>query len=201
VDKPAAATTDRADTSRYSYYVDEDFYRRLVDGFRRWDEEWRPVDRSTRDTVEELLIQEAWLLDEGRFEEWGELLTADCIYWVPITPGGGEPHREATLAFDDRRRLEDRIYWLRTGLVWGQIPPSRTSRMVSNINASWGPDDDTLWVRSNVIIWEFRAGLQRALAGRYAHGLRREDGALKIAVKRIDLIDSEHGHENLTIIL
>jgi hypothetical protein len=72
--------------------------------------------------------------------------------------------------------------------------------MISNLEVSRGSEEGELWARSNVVIWEFRAGIHRAMPGRYAHTLRREDGELKIAVKRTDLIDSEHGHENLTII-
>lgn len=188
------------DPSRYSYYVDDDFYRRLREDGRRWEDEWRPVDRDTHHRVERLLVREARLLDDGRLEEWLAMFTQECLYWVPITPGGGDPQREATLAFDDRRRLEDRIYWLRTGLVWGQIPASRTSRMLSNVEVSWAGEGGELWARSNFCIVEFRAGTQRIFAGRYRHTLREEDRDLKIVVKRADLIDSEHGHENLTVI-
>lgn len=190
----------RSDPSQYSFYVDSDFYRRLVEEGGRWDDEWRPADRDTRADIERLLVQEAHLLDENRLEEWCDMFARECLYWVPITPGGGDPRNEATLAFDDRRRLEDRVYWLRTGLVWGQIPPSRTVRMISNIDVSEADGDAAFWVRSNFSITEFRAGAHRVFAGRYRHTIRRENGALKIFVKRTDLIDSEHGHDNLTII-
>lgn len=188
------------DASRYSHYVDDGFYRRLREDARRWESEWRPVDRETHHQVERLVVREAHFIDEGRLEDWLGMFTRECLYWAPITPGGGDPQREATLAFDDRRRLEDRIYWLRTGLVWGQIPASRTSRMISNLEVSWAGDDAEVWARSNFCIFEFRAGAQRIFAGRYRHTLREEGGELKIRIKRTDLIDSEHGHENLTII-
>ncbi len=197
----ASADVDRSDTSRYSYYVDDDFYRHLLEDFAAREDSWLPTDRPTRDEVEDLLIREARLLDDGRLEQWGQLWTPDCLYWVPISPGGGDPTSEATLAFDDRRRLEDRIYWLRTGMVWGQMPPSRTSRMISNLEVSLGRATGELWSRCNFVIREFRAGRHRTLAGRYLHTLRREDGDLRIVVKRVDLIDSEHGHELITIIL
>lgn len=203
-DGRAAASTledrDRVDTSRFSFYVNDGFYNRLREDRIRWQDEWRPVDRDTRDEVERLLVREAQVLDDGQLEDWLAIYTRECLYWIPITPGGGDPRREASLAFDDRRRLEDRIYWLRTGLVWGQIPPSRTSRMISNLDVSEGETVDAFWVRSNFCIAEFRAGAQRTFYGRYRHTLRREDGELKIAIKRIELIDSEHGHENLTIV-
>jgi 3-phenylpropionate/cinnamic acid dioxygenase small subunit len=189
-----------SDPSRYSYYVDDDFYARLRDEDRQWEDDWHPVDHDTHHEVERLLIREAYLLDEGRFEEWSALFTAQCLYWVPMAFGGGNPARQATLAFDDRRRLEDRIYWLRTGLVWGQIPPSRTSRMISNIDAAQAAEKSDVWVRSNFSLAEYRAGRQRVFHGRYRHTLRREAGKLKIAAKRVELIDAEGAHENLTIV-
>ena len=49
------------------------------------------------------------------------------------TPEAGDPRREIAISFDDRRRMEDRIYRLRTGYAWSQAPKSRTVRMVSNV--------------------------------------------------------------------
>jgi 3-phenylpropionate/cinnamic acid dioxygenase small subunit len=190
----------RSDTSRYSYHVDDGYYAGLLDELRRWDPEWAPVDPPTLRDCEALLFLEARLLDDARFEEWTDLLTADCVYWLPVTPGGGDPRGEVTLAFDDRRRILDRVYWLRTGLAYSQIPPSRTRRMISNVEASWGADPGELRVRSNFVVWEFRVGIQRALAGWYAHLLRRVDGVWRIAVKQANLIDSEYRHENLTVV-
>jgi hypothetical protein len=42
----------------------------------------------------------------------------NAFYWVPATPQGGDPRREVAILFDDRRRMEDRIYRLRTGYAW-----------------------------------------------------------------------------------
>lgn len=190
----------RADTSRYSYYVDPAFYERLIADLARWDEHGLPVGTDLREECTELLYREARLLDEARFEEWLELFTSECLYWLPGTPGGGDPRTEVTLAFDDRRRLEDRVYWLRTGFAYSQIPASRTRRLVTNMEAFHGSDPDEIFVRSNFVVFEFRVGIQRALPGWYGHRLSRVDGAWRIAVKQVNLIDSEHGHENLTII-
>lgn len=197
---PASATPDRSDTNRFSYYVDDAFYDAILAELARWDREWDPVDPATRGEAEALLYREAWLLDEGRFEEWTALLTDDCLYWLPISPGGGDPRGEVTLAFDDRRRLLDRIYWLRTGLAYSQIPPSRTRRSVTNVEAAWGGRDDELRVRSNFAVFEFRAGQARTLAGWYAHLLRRADSGWRIVLKQVNLLDSEHRHENLTVV-
>src|SRR5204862_42120 len=73
------------------------------------------------------------LLDQLKFDEWLALYAPECIYWVPSTPEIGDPRREVSISFDDRRRMEDRIYRLRTGYAWSQAPKSRTVRLISNV--------------------------------------------------------------------
>lgn len=200
---PGGGTPDTSmalDTSRFSHHVDDRFYARLVDDCRIWAQSSRPMARELRAECEAFLVKEAWLLDEGRLEEWLELFSADCAYWIPSTAGGGEPRREVTLGFDDRRRLEDRVYWLRSGYVWSQIPPSRTRRMVTNVEVVQEGGDE-VWVRSNFAIHEMRPGRQRTLPGWYGHRLRRCGDTWTIVVKQVNLVDSDQGHEVMTIVL
>ena len=119
------------DPSRSSWYVDDAYYRKLVADFSDWQrDELLLTDLALRDRCRALLEREARLLDQGRFEEWLELYAPECLYWVPGTPDGGDPRREVALAFDDRRQLESRIFRLRTGYAWSQVPPSRTVHLV-----------------------------------------------------------------------
>ena len=111
------------DPSRSSYYVSNALYQRLTESFSDWQrDDLAIVDPAVRDHFRLLLEQEARLLDQLRFDEWLALFAAECIYWVPATTTGGDPRREVAISFDDRRRLEDRIYRLRTGYAWSQAP-------------------------------------------------------------------------------
>src|SRR2546422_4615636 len=117
-----------------SYYVTEELYRELVETFTNWQREEVAIEApQERDRFRLLIEREARLLDELRFDEWLAMYAPECIYWVPGTPGGGDPRREIAISFDDRRRMEDRIYRLRTGYAWSQAPKSRTVRMISNV--------------------------------------------------------------------
>lgn len=176
-------------------------YDQLLADVGGWDVSWDPADAATRAAAEALLYREARLLDEGRLDEWAALLTDDCLYWVPAGHGDSDPRRQVTLAFDDRRRLEDRLYWLQCGLSSAQRPPSRTRRAVTNVEVGWGRRADELRVRSTFVVYELRAGQARALAGSYAHLLRADGPTLRIAVKKVDLLDADRGHDNLTIVL
>src|SRR5260370_770210 len=139
------------DPSVSSYYVNEQLYQRLVDSFTDWQRDDLAVDdASERDRFRMLIEQEARLLDQLRFDEWLAMYSPECIYWVPSTPDAGDPRREVAISFDDRRRMEDRIFRLRTGYAWSQAPKSRTVRMISNVEVFAAGDDRARMVRSNV---------------------------------------------------
>lgn len=188
------------DHSKVSYYVNDDYYTSLIDGLKDWENEAGYASQDTWREIELFLFHEARLLDEGKMENWLELFSSECLYWIPITPGGGNPLKEVSTAFDDRRRLEDRIYRLRTGYAWSQIPTSRTIRMVSNIEV-WNNGKNQLRARANFMLTEFRAGRQKLYSGWCGYRLKKVEGEWKIVVKQVNLIDSDQGHENLTFIL
>lgn len=196
----SATAADRADTSRWSFHVDDRYYDALRAPVEAYAADWPPYDAAGLAKISCFLTREARLLDEARFNDWLSLFTADCLYWVPVTPGSGDPRREVSHAFDDRRRLEDRVYWLRTGLAYCQIPQSRTRRLVGNVEARDSDDGSTVLVRSNFVVTEFRAGASRVLAGWYGHVLVPADDGYRIRLKQVNLLDSEHGHENLTLV-
>jgi benzoate/toluate 1,2-dioxygenase beta subunit len=192
--------TDRSDTSRWSFHVGDQFYADLDRFVGLLAADWPGEDADVLAGAQRLLIQEARLIDEGRFNDWLELFTDDCLYWVPVVPGGGDPRHEVSHAFDDRRRLTDRVYWLRTGLAFCQIPQSRTRRLITNVEALDDPATGARLVRSNMLVTEFRAGTTKLYAGWYGHVLARQGDEWRIRLKQVNLLDSEQGHENLTLV-
>lgn len=188
-----------ADTSSWSYHVDEDYYAELDRIRALFDEDWPEPDPAALHEATTFLTREARLIDEGRFNHWLELFSDDCLYWVPVTSGGGEPRTEVSHAFDDRRRLTDRVYWLRTGLAYSQIPASRTRRTIGNVDVLELTPESRL-IRSNFVVYEFRAGVTKVYAGWYAHTLVKTGQGWRIKVKRVNLLDSEQYHENLTLV-
>jgi len=190
------------DPSRSSWYVDDAYYRKLVEDFSDWHREaLLQADPTLRDRCRALLEREARLLDQGRFEDWLELYAPECLYWVPGTPDGGDPRREVAIAFDDRRQLESRIYRVRTGYAWSQIPQSRTVHLVSNVEV-FRTEAPSVWmVRSNFLLSEFRSGESRILSGWCAHRVAEEAGRLQILVKQVNLIDCDQSLRNPSILL
>jgi 3-phenylpropionate/cinnamic acid dioxygenase small subunit len=185
-----------------SYYVTEELYRELVENFTNWQREEVAVEApQERDRFRLLIEREARLLDELRFDEWLAMYAPECIYWVPGTPGGGDPRREIAISFDDRRRMEDRIYRLRTGYAWSQAPKSRTVRMISNVEVFATKDSAARMVRSNFLISEFRVDGTRFLSGWYGHRLVQSAERWLIQVRQVNLIDCDRNLRNPSIII
>lgn len=190
------------DPSRTSYYINDAFYSELVAGFTDWQrDETLIADLPIRDAARSLLEREARLLDQVRYEDWLRLYAPECVYWVPGTPGAGDPRREIAVTFEDRRRLEDRIFRLKTGYAWSQAPASRTVRLVTNVEVFATARADARMVRSNFLISEFWGDETRFLTGWSGHRLVLREGRWEIAVKQVNLIDCDQSIRNLSIVL
>src|SRR6516165_11354464 len=165
------------DPSVSSYYVNDALYQELVDSFSDWQRDELAIeDTAERGLFRALIEREARLLDQLRYDDWLALYTPECVYWVPSTPNAGDPRREIAIMFDDRRRLEDRVYRLRTGFAWSQAPASRTVRLIGNVEAFATAAEAVRMLRSNFLISEFWGDETRVLTGWAGHRVVR-DGA------------------------
>ena len=151
-------------------------------------------------SCERFIIHEALLLDEARFDEWLALFTADAHYWVPSEPDQASPYDTVSLIYDDRRLLETRVRRLASPRIYSQEPRSRTSRIVTNVTfADSEASDSTRLVRSKFQMVEFRRDEQRIFAGTYFHRLLRQDGEIRIAAKRINLVNCDGPMDGLVV--
>jgi 3-phenylpropionate/cinnamic acid dioxygenase small subunit len=188
--------------SRTSYYVTDEFYAAIVSqftGFQR--DDLAVTDLPARDRARQLLEREARLLDTHAYEDWLGMFVPECIYWVPGTPERGDPRREISMTFDDRRRLEDRIYRLRTGYAWSQAPRSRTVRLVTNVEVFETAEPGVRMLRSNFLISEFWGEETRILTGWAGYRVVAGEGRWMIAAKQVNLIDCDQCLRNPSIVL
>lgn len=193
--RAAARGTDDA------MYVDAALYERLHASSVAMHERLGPSqDHPLAAPIARYLSWEARLLDAGRYREWLELLTQDCIYWVPSTRGPGDPRRHCGVNFDDRRRLTDRVTLIETGALHAQTPPSRTCRMIANVEC-WEESPGQFDVRSNLTLWDYRAGRMTCYAGSQHHELVGQGRDWRIRKKVIHLLDCDQPQGNITFIL
>ena len=141
---------------------------------------------------EQFLVHEARLLDDARFDEWLALFTAEAWYWVPIEPEQKNPHETVSLIYDDRRLLETRVRRLASPRIYSQEPRSRTSRIVANVTLEENETDGSACtVRSKFLTLEYRREGQRMFGGTAFHRLVQSDGELRIAWKRVNLVNCD----------
>jgi len=154
-----------------------------------------PLDQGS---CERFLLHEARLLDEARFDDWLALFTPEGWYWVPSEPDQNNPHDTVSLIYDDRRLLETRVRRLASPRIYSQEPRSRTSRIVTNVTVEDVNVDETL-VRSKFAIVEYRREEQRLFAGTYFHTLVGSGRNIRIAFKRIDLVNCDAPMDGLVV--
>lgn len=150
------------------------------------------------DFAGDLVLHEARLLNERRFEEWIELLTDDIVYFAAIYDGQKDGINEAAIFYDDLELITTRINRLRHPKIWSQLPPAITMRLVSNVAVE---SDFSLsgLVYSNFIMLECRSQEQKIFGGNLIHKLVSVDGTWKIARKTVQLVNSSATHSNIGV--
>ena len=147
---------------------------------------------------EQFLLHEARLLDDGKFDDWLALFTADAWYWMPSEPDQASPVDTVSLIYDDRRLLETRVRRLASPRMYSQEPRSRTTRVVTNVTIEEA-GKDACTVRSKFMMIEVRRDAQRLFGGTALHRLVLANGGIRIAWKRVDLVNCETPMDGITV--
>ncbi|MFZ5492572.1 MAG: aromatic-ring-hydroxylating dioxygenase subunit beta [Pseudomonadota bacterium] len=156
----------------------------------------------TRDAVEAFLFHEADLLDDMRIEDWLALWAPECCYWVPCNDRDADstdPIRQVSIIYDDRARLEDRVYRLMSSAAHSQRPRSRLRRVVGNLR--FEQRDGEVHTRSNFLLAELRRGRQEIWSGVCQHRLLATGDGFQIKAKTVLLTQSDIAIDNLTFLL
>jgi len=148
------------------------------------------ADVELRAEVAELLFHEASLLDRGRLDEWLELYTDDATYWIPLQADQSDPLTTSSIVYDDRRLMEARVRQFQHPRAHARVPAPRTVHQVGNVRVLEADGRDTR-VGSTLVLVEYRRERQRIWGAVVEHRLRRTAHGLRIAAKRVDLVNSE----------
>ena len=155
-----------------------------------------------RHEVEDLLYQEAALLDDWRLEEWLELLTDDAVYEIPPTDvPEGDARNTLFIIADDVVRIRSRVKQLLGKSAWAESPHSRTRRIISNVRVL-GAEGDRILATANFAVHRIRYESVDTYIGRYDYKLVRVGNALKIKERRA-VLDNEalRPHGKISFIL
>jgi len=153
-----------------------------------------------RREVEDFLYLEARLQDEGRYDEWEALWADDAHYWVPANGDDIDPDRQISIINDNRRRIHTRVEQLKTGERHTQVPPSRTRRIISNVEIESAEDGEVM-AGSNFILVESRSGRLTTWAGRTQHTLRRGNAGFALVRKKVMLVNNSDALPTLSFLI
>lgn len=161
-------------------------------------EEDRPVDTTRLHRITAFLLREARLLDDGRWDDWLGLMTADIHYWMPAVEnrkrldklGAWEPGRGAY--FDDNHRdLSLRVSRFKQPTAWAEDPPTRHLHVITNIEAFETDVPGEFRVHSAFVNYRSRGERDNdLLLGRREDLLREVDGRLRIARRTVRITQS-----------
>ncbi len=157
----------------------------------------------TRAQAEDLLFEEADLLDQWRLQEWLALFTDDARYLVPSTDlaPGADPARSLFYIADDRARMHERVVRLMKKSAHAEFPRSRTRHLVSNVRVGAAQGDETP-VSAAFVTFRTAQGVTDTYMGRSLYRLKQVAGAWRIGEKRCELdLDGLRPHGRISIIL
>jgi phthalate 3,4-dioxygenase beta subunit len=156
----------------------------------------------------QFLVDEAYLLDAQRYEEWLDTLTDDIRYVMPVrvttARGAGFDTSPGMAHFDeDKYSLTHRVARFATEHAWTEDPPSRLRHFITNVRTFPGEDDAHLIVESAELLFRSRGDVNESAlvsCGREDQ-LRWCDDQWKLAHRMITADESVLRMQNLAVFL
>lgn len=150
--------------------------------------------------VTQFLYREARLQDTHAYDDWEALWDDEATYWVPANGENPDPEREMSIIYDNRSRISLRIKQLKTGKRHSQTPPSKLARIVSNIELIEGRGDG-IRVAANTMVFETNMRGDTVWATRNEYCLRRVGDDLKMARKKVVLVNNDRAIYTLSFLI
>lgn len=150
----------------------------------------------------DFVYAETRLLDDQRFDEWLELFTEDGYYWMPLTHDQPDPRLHTSLLYEDKLLLKVRIERLHGKRTFSQQPQSRCHHLIQQPTVESADDEKGEYVvRSAFHYVETRIDEQALYAGWAHHHLVRQDGALRIRLKKVQLVNCDAAFGNIQLFM
>ena len=150
--------------------------------------------------IERFLYREARLADEHDYDGWESLWTDDGVYWVPAGGDDTDPDTQMSIVYDNRSRIGTRIRQLNSGRRHAQVPASRLRRIVCNVEVEGTGAGGTV-VGAHFVLVESRERGTHVWAGRYTYRLRGLDDGLRMAWKKVALVDNAQAVPTLSFLI
>lgn len=152
--------------------------------------------------IADFVYAEARLLDDLRFEQWVELFAEDGFYWMPLAHGQTDPVLHGSLMYEDKLLLKVRVERLSGARTFSQQPRSRCHHLLQQPSVESRDDNAGVYVTRTAFHYvESRLDEQTLYAGWATHTLVHRDGALRIRLKRVDLVNCDSAFGNIQLFM
>lgn len=154
-----------------------------------------------QDALIDFIYNEVRMLDEGRYDEWLALWLADGHYWMPLDYKQTDPLLMTSLLYEDMFMLKLRVERLNGERTFSQKPKSRCHHVIQRPFVDAADYDNGHFVTNTSMHYiETRLDDQLLLALTATHELKIVDGQLRIANKRVDLLNSDAAFGNIQLL-
>lgn len=155
----------------------------------------------SREDVIDFIYAEARMLDEGRFDDWLALWLPDGIYWMPLDYKQTDPVNATSLLHEDYFMLRLRVERLNGARTFSQKPKSRCHHVLQRPFVDiFDPEAGRYETNTSMHYVETRLDDQQLLALTATHDLRLVDGQLRIANKKVELLNSDAAFGNIQLL-
>lgn len=158
------------------------------------------VDLALLAEVSQFLYREARLQDTHSYDEWEALWTDDGLYWIPANGADIDPENQMSIMYDNRSRIALRVKQFHTGKRHSQAPRSNLCRVVSNIEIL-EDNGEEIKVASNSMIFESSLRADSVIAASNEFLLRRSDNGLRMARKKVVLVNNDKALYTLSFLI
>lgn len=146
----------------------------------------------TRQDLIDFVVREARLLDARQFEEWNALFTDDAFYWVPLVPDQADGINHTSHMYEDQLLRSLRIERLKSPRAFSQQPPSRCHHLLQTPTVEvFDPAANRFVLRTEFHYTESQGDDQIFLVGHCMHHLTVQGGALRMTLKRVNLLNPD----------
>ena len=155
----------------------------------------------TRDDVIDFIYAEARMLDEGRYSEWLDLWLPEGHYWMPLDYQQSDPINETSLLYEDHFMLRLRVERLNGERTFSQKPKSRCHHVIQRPFVDiFDPEAGYFETNTSMHYVETRLDEQQLLALTAVHELRIVDGKLRIANKKVEILNCDAAFGNIQLL-
>lgn len=156
----------------------------------------------TDDDLIDFVYEEARMLDDGRFDEWLDLWTPDSFYWMPLDYNQQDDKHVTSLLHEDAFMRQLRIERFKGERTFSQKPKTRCHHVIQRPFIDKADHQKgEFQTHTSFHYVETRLDEQFLLAATACHDLVLVDGKLKIAGKRVDLLNSDAAFGNIQMFL